>query len=558
MSQGLVERQNLEDIADAIRSKNGSSDTYTPAEMAQAISGIHTADEVVLVQKTVNANGQYNASDDSADGYSGVRVNVPNSYSASDEGKVVSNGDLVAQTSKNINTNGTHDTTSNNSVVVDVPNSYAAADEGKVVSGGALVGQTSRNISENGTYDTTLNSEVVVNTHADPVLYKIYDPDYYMDTTGLICTLSGREYYKTYADPAFVAYAYCESYTRPIIISKTEEGATFTTMSRNFSPSQTTIDGETWYVGSHDYAMGGNLVSTNGFAKKINGTYETFQLAIRALYDIVVSDYGKIKQNGNYPIPTGYDGYDAFSVNVVPNVITKVIAQNGTYYASDDNADGYSSVTVNVSGGSDEIVIPDLPTGYTKIESVYFPGDNGYIKIPSVPANSKIKVKFQPKDDGEYPILASKQGSTATTSYDFELLYRTTSGIIPYLWCRDKNASMITYDDIDVSIRLDIINPQPSVQNSKYLLIFYTKINIGVDYPSDSGQYVYIGYYQGGKDYKGNVYYCIVTNPTETENLYFFVPCYRNSDNVIGFYDVVNDVFYENEGNGTFQIGTYL
>lgn len=170
MSQGLVERQNLEDISDAIRSKNGSSDTYTPAEMAQAISGIHTADEVVLVQKTVNANGQYNASDDSADGYSRVMVNVPNSYSASDEGKVVSNGNLVSQTTKQIMANGTHDTTTNNSVAVDVPNSYAAADEGKVVSGGALVGQTSRNITDNGTYDTTENNEVVVDVSGGAAL----------------------------------------------------------------------------------------------------------------------------------------------------------------------------------------------------------------------------------------------------------------------------------------------------------------------------------------------------------------------------------------------------
>jgi hypothetical protein len=163
MSQGLVERQNLEDIADAIRSKNGSSDTYTPAEMAQAISGIHTADEVVLVQKTVNSNGQYNASDDSADGYSGVRVNVPNSYAAADEGKVVSGGALVAQTSKNITSNGTHNTTTNNEVVVNVPNTYSASDNGKVVSSGALVAQTSRSVTANGTYDTTKNNEVIVN-----------------------------------------------------------------------------------------------------------------------------------------------------------------------------------------------------------------------------------------------------------------------------------------------------------------------------------------------------------------------------------------------------------
>lgn len=34
-----------------------------------------------------------------------------------------------------------------------------------------------------------------------------------------------------------------------------------------------------------------------------------------------------------------------------PVLITKSITQNGTYYASDDNADGYSEVTVAVSGG---------------------------------------------------------------------------------------------------------------------------------------------------------------------------------------------------------------
>jgi hypothetical protein len=410
MSLVSVTESSLENIAAAIRNKTGSEDTYTPGQMEGAINGIHTADEVVLVQKSITANGTYNPAGDSADGYSGVSVDVANSYTLADNGKVVSNQQLVAQTSKQITQNGTHDTTANNSVVVEVPNSYSASDEGKVVSGGALVGQTSRNVTVNGTYDTTNNNEVVVN------------------------------------------------------------------------------------------------------------------------------------------VPTGGGG---------GTLIQKTITQNGTYNASDDNADGYSSVIVNVAGGSDEIVVPDLPTGYTKIESVYFPGSDGYIKIPSVPANSKIKVKFQPKTDGEYPILASKIVDT-TTNYDFEFMYRINSGIIPYLWCRNYRTSMITYDDIDVSIKSKQINTQPSATYSKYLLIFYSKITIGVDYPSDSGQYIYIGWYQSGKDYQGNVYYCIVTNSTETENLYFFVPCYRNNDDAVGFYDVVNDVFYENEGSGTFQIGTYL
>jgi hypothetical protein len=206
MSLVSVTESSLENIAAAIRNKKGGTDTYTPGQMAGAINGIHTADEVVLVQKSITENGTYNPAGDSADGYSGVSVDVansyttedngkvvsnqqlvaqtskqitqngthdtttnnsvsvavPNSYSASDNGKVVVNQALVAQTSKNINANGTHDTTANNSVVVDVPNSYSAADEGKVVSGGALVAQTSRTITNNGTYDTKTNNQVIV------------------------------------------------------------------------------------------------------------------------------------------------------------------------------------------------------------------------------------------------------------------------------------------------------------------------------------------------------------------------------------------------------------
>lgn len=116
-----------------------------------------------LIDKNIDTNGTYKASDDSADGYKKVEVNVPNTYEVGDEGKVVSNGALVAQTSVTKTINGTYDTTTNNEVIINVANSYTASDEGKVVDNGALVVQGSTTVTKNRTIDTTLYSSVVVN-----------------------------------------------------------------------------------------------------------------------------------------------------------------------------------------------------------------------------------------------------------------------------------------------------------------------------------------------------------------------------------------------------------
>lgn len=106
MAKGLVTQQYLSDIADAIREKNGTETEYLPSEMAAAVAAI------------------------------------PNSYAASDEGKIVKNGALVAQTARatEIAANGTYDTTENNSVTVNVSGG-----------GGAVVQPL--NVTQNGTYN---------------------------------------------------------------------------------------------------------------------------------------------------------------------------------------------------------------------------------------------------------------------------------------------------------------------------------------------------------------------------------------------------------------------
>ena len=119
MSKVIIDESVFSGIAAAIRSKLGVQTAYKPSQMAAAIQSI--APQPVLETKSIVANGTYTPAS-GKDGFSEVTVNVPNSYAAGDEGKVVSSGALVAQTARasTITANGTYDTTNNNSVTVNV------------------------------------------------------------------------------------------------------------------------------------------------------------------------------------------------------------------------------------------------------------------------------------------------------------------------------------------------------------------------------------------------------------------------------------------------------
>ena len=104
----------------------------------------------VLGTKNITDNGTYEAEDDSLDGYSEVTVAVPASAVDSGTKSITANGnnqDVVGYAAVNVN----------------VPNTYSAGDEGKVVDNGALVSQTSDTVTTNDTYDTTLINSLTVN-----------------------------------------------------------------------------------------------------------------------------------------------------------------------------------------------------------------------------------------------------------------------------------------------------------------------------------------------------------------------------------------------------------
>ena len=84
MSKVVLDDSSLTGIGNALRGRYGNSTTYKPSQMAAAVTAI------------------------------------PNAYAAGDEGKVVSNGALVSQSSGSTTENGTVDTTLINSLAVNV------------------------------------------------------------------------------------------------------------------------------------------------------------------------------------------------------------------------------------------------------------------------------------------------------------------------------------------------------------------------------------------------------------------------------------------------------
>jgi len=109
--------------------------------------------------------------------------------------------------------------------------------------------------------------------------------------------------------------------------------------------------------------------------------------------DYAITESARITQNGTYHPSSGKCGFNEVVVNVSGGgggtLVEKTITENGDYYAIDDEADGYSKVTVNVGGGcGTPISFADYLnlTLEQRIATPYLIGDNKFgIRVDNSP-----------------------------------------------------------------------------------------------------------------------------------------------------------------------------
>jgi hypothetical protein len=234
---------------------------------------------------------------------------------------------------------------------------------------------------------------------------------------------------------------------------------------------------------------------------------------------------------------------------------TRSITENGTYDTTLKN-----QVTVNVSGGGGGDVEPVLPSEYQEVEYIDFDGNSWVTLTEEELSGSFIVECFATYTDGNTSELVAV-GVSNTSSERFELYF---SGGQARIYNAGGNLKRMLS-----AIKSIALGPSGSpnvnvvVGEKVYQMIALYNFTA-------SGVYMTIGTYDSSYRYRSRLYKVKKTNldmviGDATKNTFgtylketkttWFKPCYRKSDNVPGWYDTTNDVFYPNEGTGVFIVG---
>lgn len=206
---------------------------------------------------------------------------------------------------------------------------------------------------------------------------------------------------------------------------------------------------------------------------------------------------------------------------------------------------------VNLHGGQKQEVI-ELPDSYQRTEYLESTGtqyiDTGYFINPK----TKIECEFQFTDSTKKQQRVFGSADTTNTRLD---CYVKDSLQLGWNWTEqdnqtnlnvntnytiDTNKHKIIIDGVNKTVKLDNIYTSSIAGN--FNKTSTTSLGIMAHITTNITGYAYLKLYS----------FKIYDNNALVRNL---VACYRKSDNVAGLYDLVNDVFYTNNGTGTFAVG---
>lgn len=340
------------------------SKSVTPSESQQVIEadqGYYALDTVTVgaISSSYVGSGvsRRSSSDLTANG---ATVTAPAGYYESSASKAVASGTAGTPTA-------TKGSVSNHAVTVtpSVTNTTGYI-IGGTKTGTAVTVTASELVSgsetktENGTYNVTNLQTLVVNVSGGGGDIDIPIFTVNSDTMTATCNMTYNEVQNLSTDAALMQVYVSGELEETYSASLWKETEVSSSSSRTYS-----------VFGLHARPNVGVIYNSDGTIELLDGPPNLTNLTVTS--------------NGTYT-DVDYKMYKKVTVNVpssAPTLITKTITANGTYNASSDSADGYSSVTVNVSGGggASNFVYGTIIAGTEgSIQTVTIPyNGNGYI-----------------------------------------------------------------------------------------------------------------------------------------------------------------------------------
>lgn len=253
-----------------------------------------------------------------------------------------------------------------------------------------------------------------------------------------------------------------------------------------------------------------------------------------------------VTENGNYLPGANKDGFSEVTVNVSGGAESVVqplsVTQNGTYNPP-SGVDGYAPVTVNVSGGSSLPTRPSLPSEYQEVEYIHFDG-NSRLYVEAHFAVGTIMLEAEAEDESIYQTICGfRQSATAAGDWNFGFQNGNPRW---YLRAGTEYCDRACY----------LVSPKRVL--AKAIIPLISSLDSS---PAGMRSMFYIGNYyplegsSANVPWTGKLYYLAILKIIQNEWADYYVPCYRKSDNTVGVYDVINDVFSTNIGSGTLTAG---
>ena len=236
--------------------------------------------------------------------------------------------------------------------------------------------------------------------------------------------------------------------------------------------------------------------------------------------------------------------------------ITEVMLVKGA--TAPDTYEEYTATTTNIYLDEPIDGRANIPSEYTEVEYIESTGTQ-YINTNIIPTNTtgvEAKITICNDNNWDNVFMGCRESSSSDSRYWIDVDWTGNDTII-FGFNSNTNINdryFLKGSDVGKSfiISMNYMNDRTGKING---ITYDTSISSKTLVSMSKPMYIFAGNRSGyaAYQYSGKLYNLKITDGTNV--IKNFIPCYRKSDNVAGLYDLVNNVFYTNQGTGNFIVG---